>query len=564
MTEMRDTPLSRNGWEIQKKISRDQPTKKKRHRVPHRSPLVEAAQRIARSPCVAHVVVSSFEDMAATLPPLEAEVLEKMAQPFSITDLAVDPAFLFRKVHPIRSIARAITSSSSFESFILTAIFVNLVCMAMEDVSADRSGTASTTNDVIAKIDFATLMIFTAEFVAKVLAMGILPLPSWVPSFLQPEPIWRPQPPAMIRARRLSVVSNGRRVSLSSGVGGDATQTTPLSPATQLQQALQGQQQQQPAPPPKLHHGGSGRSLISTAAVGEAEQPTEQLSTVVNRYLNTKNADLLITALKTEKSDYYFRQGWNRLDFVMLLIGYVNLIVPSANAGLSGLRALRTLRPLRAFRFFAPLQSILNSLWQSAPALANVMVCLSFFFILFSLMGQQFFQGALQRRCVVPTGADALRFDMSSPAFADAWSALSASTDAVPTEYVVYQPETWCSFESDPRSFQCSYLNAPQVVDVRGVNVTVPLVCADVNVNPDFGLVNFDDLGGSLYCVFMISSLQVRSADTGWCVVCPRSATCLLLTLCVWLFPRWVDTPGLDRSDVPTDGRRLRCVFGVV
>jgi hypothetical protein len=241
------------------------------------------------------------------------------------------------------------------------------------------------------------------------------------------------------------------------------------------------------------------------------------LSEVVSKLREREAAVLLLQNMSTTKADYYFNNGWNRLDFALLMIGYLGLL-RGGGGGLSALRALRALRPLRAFRFFAPLQSIVQSIWLSARILVNVVVCLGFFFVLFGLMGQQFFQGALQRRCVVPMGMDAARFNMSSPGFQAVWDQVKASTSALPTNYTVYQPESWCSYESDPRSFQCSDLGVgPTLVDAydaQGVWLglsPVPLVCANVHRNPTGGFINFDNLGGSIYVVFVTSSLEVRA-----------------------------------------------------
>ena len=91
---------------------------------------------------------------------------------------------------------------------------------------------------------------------------------------------------------------------------------------------------------------------------------------------------------------------WNRLDFTVLLVGIVGLGMPSAGVGVSGLRALRALRPLRAFQLFAPLQTIVESIWRSMRFLGTVFICLAFFFLLFGLLGQQVLTHAIPNLAV--------------------------------------------------------------------------------------------------------------------------------------------------------------------
>ena len=412
----------------------------------------------------------------------------------SLADLAADPEFLFRQVPPLRALARQVAASAVFNGVSLVAVLASVIGMTVGDASALRSGTPSAANDAIDRLDLLTLMVFTIEFVVKVLASGLLPLPQWCPAILKPDRVWRP---AVLGSRE--------------PLGGTAT-LKPL-PSAAVMPLSSSAHSVNSSSDVSLNR---AESSTSTSNLTRDRGPTgDGLSRYIRGVMQAKHAAVLATSLPHEREDYYFRSNWNRLDFAMLLIGYLGLVAPSSGGGLGGLRALRALRPLRAFRFFAPLQSILHALWASASALANVLVCLAFFFLLLSLMGQQFFQGVLQRRCVVPSGADALRFDTASPGFARVWEQVRQSPNAAPSEFVVYQPETWCSFESDPRSFLCSDLAGPQTVavasaDGSGTNVTVPLVCAKVGANPRLGLVNFDDLGGSLYVVFMISSMEVQ------------------------------------------------------
>jgi hypothetical protein len=44
----------------------------------------------------------------------------------------------------------------------------------------------------------------------------------------------------------------------------------------------------------------------------------------------------------------YLRDGWNIIDFVVVVVGYVQLFSEDSNINLGGLRTFRVLRPLRS------------------------------------------------------------------------------------------------------------------------------------------------------------------------------------------------------------------------
>jgi hypothetical protein len=482
----------------------------------------------------------------------------------AVQELVVDPDFLFQKVHGVRAAARHVTSSPWFEVVVLTAIFTNLVAMAVEDISAERAGVDSLKNLVIRRIDTVTLVMFTFEFVVKVLSVGIAPLPTWMPSFLRPDPVISP---VKVNEHILQLQSTpipGEPLLRGEG----APSTADQAPTTGLRAMLSKARGQ------GSNKFGSATDILASDGRRRLSMVPSHLAEVVNKVRERDAAVLLLQNMSSTKADYYFNSGWNRLDFVLLMIGYLSLL-NGGGGGLSSLRALRALRPLRAFRFFAPLQSIVQSIWLSARILVNVFVCLGFFFVLFGLMGQQFFQGALQRRCVIPQGLDAARFNLSSPSFPQVWEQLKSSTAALPTNFSVYQPESWCSYESDPRSFQCGDLNVgPTLVDAYDAHgawlgrAPVPLVCANVHHNPTAGFINFDNLGGSIYAVFVTSSLEVGAAPCAtppphpvpsrlvlnkqlwrqqWCrcirilrYVCKLTCVCasVQLCMCVWAWVR--------------------------
>lgn len=100
----------------------------------------------------------------------------------------------------------------------------------------------------------------------------------------------------------------------------------------------------------------------------------------------------------------YFSSHWNILDFLVLLISIVGLA--SANSDLKVLRVLRTLRalrPLRAISRWEGMKIVVNALLASIPSILNVLLVCGLSWVIFSIMGVQFFGGKFGR-CVDSDG----------------------------------------------------------------------------------------------------------------------------------------------------------------
>jgi voltage-dependent calcium channel L type alpha-1D len=93
----------------------------------------------------------------------------------------------------------------------------------------------------------------------------------------------------------------------------------------------------------------------------------------------------------------YIRDGWNRLDFLVVVAGAMELLpgVPK----LSMLRTFRILRPLRSLSKFPGLRRVITAMLNSLPGLMDVVLLLCFVLAIFSILGIQFFMGILHSRC---------------------------------------------------------------------------------------------------------------------------------------------------------------------
>ena len=94
----------------------------------------------------------------------------------------------------------------------------------------------------------------------------------------------------------------------------------------------------------------------------------------------------------------YFYDGWNILDFVLVVISITSL----ASAGASSVRALRVLRalrPLRAVKKWESMRAVVNAMLAALPSLFHVLVVCMLSWLSFSILGVQLFGGQFYK-CV--------------------------------------------------------------------------------------------------------------------------------------------------------------------
>uniref|UniRef100_A0A0G4H9N8 Calcium-channel protein CCH1 n=1 Tax=Chromera velia CCMP2878 TaxID=1169474 RepID=A0A0G4H9N8_9ALVE len=102
----------------------------------------------------------------------------------------------------------------------------------------------------------------------------------------------------------------------------------------------------------------------------------------------------------------YFKSGWNWLDFIVVCASLVELVFTMSAASTSTdgfdsstLRALRTLRivralrPLRVIARSKGIRLVVDSLLASIPSLANVFFICLLFYLIFAILGMNFFKG---------------------------------------------------------------------------------------------------------------------------------------------------------------------------
>ncbi|XP_046661373.1 sodium channel protein 60E-like [Homalodisca vitripennis] len=91
----------------------------------------------------------------------------------------------------------------------------------------------------------------------------------------------------------------------------------------------------------------------------------------------------------------YFTSFWTTLDFVIVFVSIFSLLIEE-NENLKVLRSLRTLRalrPLRAISRWQGMRIVVNALMYAIPSIFNVLLVCLVFWLIFSIMGVQFFGG---------------------------------------------------------------------------------------------------------------------------------------------------------------------------
>ncbi|XP_039093102.1 sodium channel protein type 10 subunit alpha isoform X1 [Hyaena hyaena] len=102
----------------------------------------------------------------------------------------------------------------------------------------------------------------------------------------------------------------------------------------------------------------------------------------------------------------YFTNAWCWLDFLIVNISLTSLIAKilqySDVASIKALRTLRALRPLRALSRFEGMRVVVDALVGAIPSIMNVLLVCLIFWLIFSIMGVNFFAGKFGR-CVNKT-----------------------------------------------------------------------------------------------------------------------------------------------------------------
>ncbi|XP_068617016.1 voltage-dependent N-type calcium channel subunit alpha-1B-like [Brachionichthys hirsutus] len=105
----------------------------------------------------------------------------------------------------------------------------------------------------------------------------------------------------------------------------------------------------------------------------------------------------------------YLRNGWNVMDFVVVLTGIFATV--GTDFDLRTLRAVRVLRPLKLVSGIPSLQVVLKSIMKAMVPLLQIGLLLFFAILMFAIIGLDFYMGKFHRTCFrIDTGEQAADF----------------------------------------------------------------------------------------------------------------------------------------------------------
>ncbi|KAM4629755.1 LOW QUALITY PROTEIN: voltage-dependent R-type calcium channel subunit alpha-1E [Polymixia lowei] len=128
----------------------------------------------------------------------------------------------------------------------------------------------------------------------------------------------------------------------------------------------------------------------------------------------------------------YLRNGWNVMDFIVVLSGILATAEAHMNipVDLRTLRAVRVLRPLKLVSGIPSLQIVLKSIMKAMVPLLQIGLLLFFAILMFAIIGLEFYSGKLHSTCTPLPGI------------------LENETDSSQSEFP-------CGFRECPTKYQC-------------------------------------------------------------------------------------------------------------
>ena len=182
-----------------------------------------------------------------------------------------------------------------------------------------------------------------------------------------------------------------------------------------------------------------------------------------------------------------FGSGWNCLDCFIVVVSIVALAVSTGSTvkPLAAMRTLRALRPLRAVRRWEGMRIVVNALLTSIPSIMNVLVVCMLFWLIFSIVGVQFFGGKFSF-CTTRDTFGPAQWEVYPATLTECITTLGPGgyqSDADYTGWIFNQsnwvsPGTACSNYTDELSH--AFSNSSCAPSYQGLNVS----CVDVGT-PD-------------------------------------------------------------------------------
>ncbi|KAK3913679.1 Voltage-dependent calcium channel type D subunit alpha-1 [Frankliniella fusca] len=160
-------------------------------------------------------------------------------------------------------------------------------------------------------------------------------------------------------------------------------------------------------------------------------------------------------------SGAYLRNGWNLLDFTIVVIGMLSTALSNLmkeGFDVKALRAFRVLRPLRLVSGVPSLQVVLNSILRAMVPLLHIALLVLFVIIIYAIIGLELFSGKMHKTCF--------------------------------------------------NNITGEMMDSPHPCGEGGFQCPPPKVCALYWEGPNYGITNFDNFGLSMLTVFQCITLE--------------------------------------------------------
>ncbi|CAH1378096.1 unnamed protein product [Tenebrio molitor] len=167
----------------------------------------------------------------------------------------------------------------------------------------------------------------------------------------------------------------------------------------------------------------------------------------------------------------YLRNGWNLLDFTIVVIGMISTALSTLTRDsfdVKALRAFRVLRPLRLVSGVPSLQVVLNSILRAMVPLLHIALLVLFVIIIYAIIGLELFSGKMHNTCYNIKTEQYM--DEPHPCGAGGFNCTEADSDTICTEFLPNVNNTWDG--------------------------------------PNSGITNFDNFGLSMLTVFQCITLE--------------------------------------------------------
>jgi len=120
------------------------------------------------------------------------------------------------------------------------------------------------------------------------------------------------------------------------------------------------------------------------------------ISEEISQVIFTAEVVLRLVAMGVVRRPYsYFRDAWNVLDFIIVVLGWLMV----STSSVSIIRILRVLKPLRTINYLQELKVIVSSIINSIPMLIDTLLIYLMLILIFSIAGTQIYVGAFRYRC---------------------------------------------------------------------------------------------------------------------------------------------------------------------